>query len=284
MFTTGEFTKIARVSRRLLRHYREIGLFLPQRSEPQSGYHYYSVSQLPRLNRILALRDLGFTLEQIRRTIGSDVSLDELRGMLQMRKAEIEQTLNDEIQRLRSVESRLQMLDQSRPNLEVVIKPIPEQAIISSHYICNSIEHSFQLIHQTHHHLPAVIGQKNLNEMITMLHSEDFKIEGANVEIGYLLANPKQVSEVEIQGLAFAPNTLPAVETMVTTVVTESPDFWQVGTAAIGEWIETHQYRIIGPQREIWHTYPNNPQEYPMIELQIPVEKQPLSDHYQLNA
>ena len=284
MFTTGEFSKIARVSRRLLRHYREIGLFLPQRSEAQSGYHYYSVSQLPRLNRILALRDLGFTLEQIRRTIDSDVSLDELRGMLQMRKAEIEQTLNDEIQRLRGVESRLQMLDQSRPNLEVVIKSIPEQAIISTHYICTSIEHSFQLIHQMHHHLPAVIGQKNLNEMITMLHSEDFKIEGAHVEMGYLLANPNQISEVEIQGLAFAPNTLPAVKTMVTTVVTESPDFWQLGTAAIGEWIETHQYRIIGPQREIWHTYSDNPQEYPMIELQIPVEKHRLSDNYQLNA
>jgi DNA-binding transcriptional MerR regulator len=58
MFRTGEFSNIARVSKRLLQYYDEIGLFKPARIDPQTGYRYYSAKQLPRLNRILALKDL----------------------------------------------------------------------------------------------------------------------------------------------------------------------------------------------------------------------------------
>src|SRR5262245_12572379 len=65
MFRIGEFSRIARVSCRLLRYYDEIGLFTPARIEQASGYRYYSAAQLPRLNRILVLRELGLSLEQI---------------------------------------------------------------------------------------------------------------------------------------------------------------------------------------------------------------------------
>ena len=52
MFTTGEFSKIARVTRRTLRHYRDIGLFEPVEVGADSGYHYYTMEQLPQLQRI----------------------------------------------------------------------------------------------------------------------------------------------------------------------------------------------------------------------------------------
>jgi MerR HTH family regulatory protein len=59
MFRIGEFSQVARVSGRLLRYYDSIGLLHPVRIDPQTGYRYYSASQLPRLNRILALKELG---------------------------------------------------------------------------------------------------------------------------------------------------------------------------------------------------------------------------------
>ena len=55
MFRIGEFSTIARVSSVLLRHYDEMDLFKPSYVNPQNGYRYYSIEQLPRLNRILAL-------------------------------------------------------------------------------------------------------------------------------------------------------------------------------------------------------------------------------------
>mgnify|MGYP003431227335 CR=1 FL=1 len=66
MFRIGEFSRIARVSARLLRFYDEIGLLTPAHADPQTGYRYYTVTQLPQLNRILVLKDLGFDLDQVR--------------------------------------------------------------------------------------------------------------------------------------------------------------------------------------------------------------------------
>ena len=62
MFRIGDFSRIARVSARLLRFYDEIGLLAPAHADPQSGYRFYTVEQLERLNRITVLKDLGFSL------------------------------------------------------------------------------------------------------------------------------------------------------------------------------------------------------------------------------
>src|SRR5437899_12364030 len=111
MFRIGEFSKIAQVSGRLLRYYDEIGLLIPESIDPETGYRYYSARQLPRLNRILVLKELGLSLEHIARLLDQDTSVEEMRGMLSLRKAQIEQSLDEEWERLRVVEARLQQID-----------------------------------------------------------------------------------------------------------------------------------------------------------------------------
>ena len=111
MFRIGEFSRIAQVSGRLLRYYDEIGLLSPQSIDPETGYRYYSARQLPRLNRILVLKELGLSLEQVAQLLARETSTDEMRGMLTLRKAGIEQALRDEMERLRAVEARLQQID-----------------------------------------------------------------------------------------------------------------------------------------------------------------------------
>lgn len=61
MFRIGEFSKFAQVPGRLLRYYDQIGLLNPITIDPQTGYRYYSATQLPRLNQILTLKELGLT-------------------------------------------------------------------------------------------------------------------------------------------------------------------------------------------------------------------------------
>ena len=65
----GKFSKIAQVSGRQLRHYDQLGLLTPEHTDPSTGYRYYSAKQLPRLNRILALKEMGLSLEQIKRML-----------------------------------------------------------------------------------------------------------------------------------------------------------------------------------------------------------------------
>src|SRR5262245_19086832 len=105
MFRIGEFSRIARVWARLLRYYDELGLLKPGVVDGLSGYRYYTSSQLQRLNRILVLKELGLSLEQIGEVIDQDASANQLRAMLDARRAAAERALADETARLRQIEA-----------------------------------------------------------------------------------------------------------------------------------------------------------------------------------
>ncbi|GAA0489344.1 MerR family transcriptional regulator [Microbacterium aurantiacum] len=65
MLSIGEFARLAGVSVRMLRHYDRLGLLRPERVDLHSGYRRYAAAQLERANQLVALKDLGFTLEQV---------------------------------------------------------------------------------------------------------------------------------------------------------------------------------------------------------------------------
>src|ERR1044072_9209077 len=90
MFTIGDFARHGRVSVRMLRHYDASGLLRPARVDPATGYRYYTPAQLPRLNRVIALKDLGFTLQQVREILEEKVTTEELWTMLRARRGGLE--------------------------------------------------------------------------------------------------------------------------------------------------------------------------------------------------
>lgn len=126
MFSIGEFARFGSVSVRMLRHYDEIGLLRPARVDPGTGYRSYSASQLPLLNRIVALKELGFTLDEVGR-LTDGVTADELRGMLLLRRSQLEQELAEHEARLRGVEARLRHIEREGtvPNHDITAKPLP---------------------------------------------------------------------------------------------------------------------------------------------------------------
>ncbi|HEV2937233.1 MAG TPA: MerR family transcriptional regulator [Streptosporangiaceae bacterium] len=124
MFSIGEFARHGRVSVRMLRHYDAIGLLRPACVDPASGYRFYQARQLSELNRVIALKELGFTLQQVQAILEEQVSAAELRGMLKLRRAEIHAQIEAETTRLARVEARLLTIeDEARvPTDGVVIK------------------------------------------------------------------------------------------------------------------------------------------------------------------
>jgi DNA-binding transcriptional MerR regulator len=132
MFTVGEFSRLAQVSKRLLR------------------YRYYGAEQMAALNRILVLKELGLSLDQIQRILRDHISTDEIQGMLLLKKAEIEQPLRAELQRIRKIESRLQSIRNSETHkpLNVVIKDIPAQPVLSTRQIVESFEVGMEIFGQ----------------------------------------------------------------------------------------------------------------------------------------
>src|SRR5689334_12864461 len=113
MLSIGAFAHLGQVSPRTLRHYDELGLLVPARVDPATGYRAYEIAQLARLHRILALRDLGFALDQIAPVLDGQVGVEQLHGMLQLRRAQIESTVAEEVARLRRVEARLRIIERS---------------------------------------------------------------------------------------------------------------------------------------------------------------------------
>src|SRR5262252_3213190 len=132
MFRIGDFSRVARVSCRLLRYYDEIGLLKPA-AESESGYRYYTAAQLGRLNRILVLKDLGFTLDEITRIVSGTLHADELRGMLMMRRREVERSIESEIERLKHIESRIAQIETEGQLSadDVVLRDEPPRLILS---------------------------------------------------------------------------------------------------------------------------------------------------------
>jgi DNA-binding transcriptional MerR regulator len=100
MLKIGDFSRLSQVSVKTLRYYDEVALLKPTQVDEVSGYRYYSVAQLRQLHRILALRDLGFSLDQIGHVLKAELSIEELRGMLRLRRAEQQQRLLKEQERL----------------------------------------------------------------------------------------------------------------------------------------------------------------------------------------
>lgn len=131
MLKIGDFSRLAQVSTRTLRHYDELGLLEPAHTEHLTGYRYYSLEQLPRLNRILALKNLGVPLGEISRLLQNELPVAELRGMLTLRRLEIEQLLQEQQTRFAQVEARLKQLEQEgKPSpYEVVPKVVPAQLV-----------------------------------------------------------------------------------------------------------------------------------------------------------
>jgi DNA-binding transcriptional MerR regulator len=127
MLKIGEFSRLSQISIKALHIYDERGLLRPDHVDPFTGYRYYTLQQLPRAHRIMALKEMGLSLEQIGVMVNQSLSSDELHGMLRLKCAEIEQRVRDEQRRLATVEFHLKMieLEDDMPNLDVIVKKIP---------------------------------------------------------------------------------------------------------------------------------------------------------------
>ena len=111
MIRIGDLSRISQVPVSTLRYYDDVDLLKPVEVDRFTGYRYYSFDQLPRLNRILALKDLGFSLEEIARLLGEDLPVDQLRGMLRLKRSELRDQVQEAFARLERVEARLKQIE-----------------------------------------------------------------------------------------------------------------------------------------------------------------------------
>lgn len=274
MFRIGEFSRIARVSARLLRYYDELGLLKPGVVDAASGYRYYTSSQLQRLNRILVLRDLGLTLEQIGGVIGQNASADQLRAMLELRRADAERALADEASRLRQIEARIAQIDTGESMDDVLMRAEPARRIVAVRDTVASFAQAVQIIGELARHLPKQLPRESLGSMIGIAHSAEFEPDAIDVELGFTLNGDPPGDLPRLGQRALHVRELPAVEHMAVCVRVGPPEQAHLITGKIGRFVESNGYRLAGPSREVFLRPPRaDRMDESILEMQFPVER-----------
>lgn len=133
MLKIGEFSRLSQVTIKTLHHYDELGLIKPVHIDPVTNYRFYEVKQLPRIHRIMALKEMGLSLEQIGLMLENELPTDEMRGMLHFKQAEIQQEMREAQRQLSMVEFRLRMIEAEVkfPELDVVMKRLEPIRVLS---------------------------------------------------------------------------------------------------------------------------------------------------------
>lgn len=271
MIKIGDFARLSQVSVVTLRYYDEVDLLKPVRVDRFSGYRYYSADQLPRLNRILALKDLGFSLEQIKLMLADGLSPEQLRSMLTVQRREVEKRLAEEQERLVRIEARLRQieLEDKMPNYDVVLKTVPAMRVASC-----------RVTIPTNDQVPAYL-KPAYAKVYDYLREEGVRDDGVCLTVWHSPADVYENEDAEavvpVDRQLPGTNEVKVYELPVTQVASvvhqgDFADFTQ-GHAALLEWIDANGYKIVGPYREVYIKHDKSNLAETTTEIQFPVEK-----------
>ncbi len=273
VFRIGDFSRIARVSCRLLRYYEEIGLLAPARVERDTGYRYYSAAQLPQLNRILVLKEMGFSLEQIGPIIGERIPAEQLRAMLTLRRADAARAAQQELDRLRHIETRIAQIDSAGSLAfdDVVLRAQPAQKIVSIRRVLASFAEAQGVIGELQASVARRLRAGHLGNLVAIAHAAEFEPERLDVEFGFLLSLDTAVP-TGLVAAGLCVRELPAQARMATCVRVGLPEHAHLVTARIGGFIESNGFELDGPSREVFLQPPRpDRMQDSVIEMQYPI-------------
>lgn len=285
MFKIADFSRFTRVSVKMLRHYDELGLLRPARVDPESGYRYYTADQLPRLNRIIALKDLGFGLDQVAGMLDERLPADELRGMLRLRRAELEAQVAAAARRLAVVEERLRQIEQEAapPRYDVVFRPVPPLQVANLRATVTGEGPAIaQLFAELEHHVAAERNRAP-GTPLAIFHDAEYREQGTDVELAVPTHRPTAPAG------RVAPRLLPGAELVACAVYTGGYERTEEALQAILRAVAAAGYVAAGPWREVYLRFhpggaeglglpaifvADRPELY-VTEVQVPVAQQP---------
>lgn len=271
MLKIGDFSLTGRVSVRTLRHYDDLGLLRPARVDPDTGYRFYAIGQLPRLHRILALKELGLSLDEIAIALGDGPSPAALRAMLERKRAEVERLLETEHARLARISAHLDQLDQIEreeimDGYDVLLKPVPAHRVAALRETLPTYAASGRLFEE----LRGYVFGHNLRAgaWTAVWHCPEFQERDVDGEATVAIDGPLPPHP------RIRPGELPAVPTMACLIHHGPYTTLNRAYAALGAWLAANGYRTVGPTREVYHHGgPDQHDPSYVTELQFPVQK-----------
>lgn len=274
MLKIGEFSRLSQIGIHALRNYDTLGLLQPEQIDKFTGYRYYTLQQLPRAHRIMALKEMGLSLEQIGVMINQDISIDELRGMFRLKQAEIEQHVREEQKRLAMVEFHLHMieLEDKMPELNVIVKEIPDFDALYLRF--RPAEHQIPSIGEEINKLIASGKIKHAGQHIGVVYGEE--INPDNYDFAFIVpVTDEQTEDVELSTkgkLTFT--TIPSALAATIVVNGHGESDLLNKQVSLERWAVENGYELCHENRAIHHkgAMHHVPQSEWVTELQVIIE------------
>lgn len=268
MLKIGDFSTLAHISVKTLRYYDEAGLLAPVWVDPQSGYRYYAARQIGQLNRILVLKDFGFSLEEIAGLLQEGVTAEQMRGMLLLQQAEQKKRVEEEGDRLSRIRSRIRLIEKENAmSYDVVLKSLPKQKIAS---VRETIA-NYPAVGPLYGKVAGALGAAMTGKVVPVAiwHDPEYKEQDVDAEAGFYLQQ-----DVAPRG-GVSVHDLPEV-TAACAVHNGAYRRLNEVYDALMKWVAENGYHVAGPIRELYlHcTQPvRQDDESYVTEIQVPVQK-----------
>lgn len=256
MFKIGQFSQLGQVSTRMLRHYDKLGLLVPSYTDEWTNYRYYSLDQLAQLHRIVALKELGFSLQDIAHLLqkGEGLAVAEMRGMLLLKQREARQEISEANWRLQQIEARLARLEEEgKPSTyEIVVKPVPPTAVASVRTIIPSIhEMNFYCLNLTQQVYVALarLGVEPLQPELVLYHAEEYQEEDVDVEAA-VPVHPQHLRPFK-PGDTLKFHQLSGYDTVASLIYEGELQKMIPAVLTLLGWVAASEHVPVGPLREV---------------------------------
>ena len=276
MLKIGEFSRLSQVTVKTLHHYDDIGLLKPSDVDHDTGYRYYSLDQLPHIHRIMALKELGLSLDQIAIMLNQGVSQEQLHGMLQLKRAELRQRVEEEQARLAQVEFRLRQMTMERlpTELDIVVKQVkPVRALtIRGSYP------SFDAMESIRAEILAALARSTITlagSPMGIYYGDEFRTEDIDHECAAPV-DPSWQTDLVLEACGVMKlRELAALDLAATYIHQGDYDTLKEKFAVLQRWVVLNGYRLGGETRFIFYRGPMNhpdPASY-LTEIQHQIER-----------
>lgn len=269
MFRIGEFANFIKIPIKTLRYYDEIDIFKPVKVDDETGYRYYSAGQLPLINKVLSLKEIGFSLNQISYIISNNLSANELIDMLNLKDMELDESIKANQERKRKVNSLIKILNEedSVMKYDVIIKQVPSIMGACLRDTVKSYGDQGHLWEELVAHIEKN-NSKVLPGCMVIYHDQGHKASHVDIEVVEIISNPvpsnNRIKYREIEG-----------SSMASTIHKGSYETLSQAYNGILKWTEENGYVPCGPNREIYiqgEWSAKSVDDY-ITEIQIPVKK-----------
>ena len=276
MYKIGVFSKLTQVSGSTLRYYDDIGLFKPEYIDAETGYRFYRATQIPELNRIVALKELGLNLDQISHVLEKKLSAEAFKGMLELKQAELQQKLQEDQARLRRIAVRLRQLDEKDliPPTNMELKPLAALPYLSMRLIVGDFQEALFTINHMREIVQDNIPEKELGSFVAILMQECYEHKDIELKIGFLTHAWKESPLPSVNGKELCLETLPEIELALTCVHVGPPNETFISRSSLAAWAENNNYEFFGESREVFLSPISvNSLKESVIELQYPIRR-----------